>query len=385
MITLVFRVALSYIRGVKVALVHDWLTVMGGAERVLESLLELYPADLFTLVKNTKNLKKTPFEEIEIRTSFIQKLPKSEKKYRSYLPLFPLAIEQFDLGVYDLIISSSHSIAKGVLTHADQMHICYCHTPMRYAWDLYQQYLKEVRLKSGVKGMMAKCFLHYLRMWDAYSSARVNAYLANSRYVARRIKQLYNQKAEVVYPPVDLNFYSLKEEKEQYYLTISRMVPYKKMDLIVEAFAAMPDKKLVVIGDGPEEEKVKGKATKNIEILPFQEREELRKYLQNAKAFVFASIEDFGILPVEAQGCGTPVIALGKGGALETVIQNKTGIFFPDQTVSSLREAIQKFEKESFDPQTIRLHAEQFREEVFKEKFQASVRLKYEAFASSLL
>ncbi|MCP5505463.1 MAG: glycosyltransferase [Chlamydiales bacterium] len=369
----------------KVALVHDWLTAMGGAERVLESLIELYPADLFTLVKNTENLKGTPFEGLDIKTSFIQKLPKAEKKYRSYLPLFPLAIEQFDLSAYDLVISSSHSTAKGVLTHADQMHICYCHTPMRYAWDLYQQYLKEARLKSGVKGVVAKCFLHYLRMWDAHSSARVNAYLANSHYVARRIKQLYKQEAEVVYPPVDLNFYTLKEEKQDYYLTISRMVPYKKMDLIVEAFAAMPDKKLVVIGEGPEEDKIKKKAAKNIEILPYQEREELKKYLQNAKAFIFASIEDFGILPVEAQGCGTPVIALGKGGALETVAQNKTGIFFPEQTVSALLEAIQKFEKESFDPRTIRRHAEQFREEAFKEKFQASVRLKYETFASSLL
>lgn len=383
MITLVLRRALRYIKGMKVALVHDWLTAMGGAERVLETLVKLYPADLFTLVKNTKNLKGTPFEELEIKTSFIQKLPKAEKKYRSYLPLFPLAIEQFDLSAYDLVISSSHSTAKGVLTHADQMHICYCHTPMRYAWDLYQQYLKEARLKSGVKGIVAKCFLHYLRMWDAHSSARVNAYLANSQYVARRIKQLYNQQAEVIYPPVDLNFYSLKEEKEDYYLTISRMVPYKKMDLIVDAFAAMPDKKLVVIGEGPEEDKIKGKATKNIEILPFQERENLKKYLQNAKAFVFTSIEDFGILPVEAQGCGTPVIALAKGGALETVIENKTGIFFPEQTVSSLQEAVQKFEKVTFDPQAIRRHAEQFREEVFKEKFQAAVRLKYEAFSSS--
>lgn len=367
----------------KVALIHDWLTAMGGAEKVLESLIKMYPADLFTLVKNTKNLKGTPFEELEVKTSFIQKLPRAEKKYRSYLPLFPLAIEQFDLSDYDLVISSSHSTAKGVLTHADQMHICYCHTPMRYAWDLYQQYLREARLKSGLRGIMAKCFLHYLRMWDANSSARVNAYLANSHYVARRIKQLYNQNAEVVYPPVDLNFYTLEEEKEDYYLTISRMVPYKKMDLIVEAFSAMPHKKLIVIGEGPEEEKIKEKAKKNIEFLPYQEKEILKKYLQKAKGFVFASIEDFGILPVEAQGCGTPVIALGKGGALETIRENKTGIFFPEQTVASLIEGIKRFEKTTFDPQKVRTHAESFREEVFQEKFQACIREKYEAFTSS--
>jgi glycosyltransferase involved in cell wall biosynthesis len=367
----------------KTAIIHDWLTAMGGAEKVLESLIKLYPADIYTLVKDTKNLKETPFEELEIKTSFIQKLPRAEKKYRSYLPLFPIAIEQFDLSDYDLVISSSHSIAKGVLTHADQMHICYCHTPMRYAWDLYQQYLREARLKSGVRGIMAKFFLHYLRMWDAHSSARVNSYLANSHYVARRIKQLYNQEAEVVYPPVDLNFYTLDEEKDDYYLTISRMVPYKKMDLIVEAFSAMPDKKLIVIGEGPEEEKIKEKAKKNIELLPYQDKEVLKKYLQKAKGFVFASIEDFGILPVEAQGCGTPVIALGKGGALETIRENETGIFFQEQTVSSLLEGIKRFEQSSFDPKKVRAHAESFREEVFQEKFQASVRAKYEAFTSS--
>lgn len=367
----------------KLALIHDWLTAIGGAEKVLESLIKMYPADLFTLVKNTKNLQGTPFEELEVKTSFIQKLPRAEKKYRSYLPLFPLAIEQFDLSDYDLVISSSHSTAKGVLTHADQMHICYCHTPMRYAWDLYQQYLREARLKSGLRGIMAKFFLHYLRMWDTQSSARVNAYLANSQYVARRIKQLYNQDAEVIYPPVDLNFYTLDEEKEDYYLTISRMVPYKKMNLIVEAFAAMPDKKLLVIGEGPEEEKIKEKAKKNIEFLPYQDQEVLKKYLQKAKGFVFASIEDFGILPVEAQGCGTPVIALGKGGALETIRENETGVFFDDQTVPSLLEGIKKFEQTSFDPQKVRTHAESFREEVFQEKFQASIREKYEAFTSS--
>lgn len=367
----------------KVALIHDWLTAMGGAERVLESLIQMFPADLYTLVKNSKNLVGTPFENLEIKTSFIQKLPRAEKKYRSYLPLFPLAIEQFDLSDYDLVISSSHSTAKGVLTHADQMHICYCHTPMRYAWDLYQQYLREARLKSGLRGVIAKCFLHYLRMWDAHASARVNAYIANSRYVARRVKQIYNQEAEVIYPPVDLNFYTLEEDKEEYYLTISRMVPYKKMDLIVEAFAAMPEKKLIVIGEGPEEEKIKAKAKKNIEILPHQDKESLKKMMQKAKGFVFASIEDFGILPVEAQGCGTPIIALGKGGALETVRGNETGIFFPEQKVSSLMEAIKVFEKKTFDPRKIREHAESFREEVFREKFHASIRDKYEAFTAS--
>ncbi|QVL57853.1 MAG: glycosyltransferase family 4 protein [Simkaniaceae bacterium] len=364
----------------QVALVHDWLTTIGGAEKVLESLAGTFPSDLFTLVKDPKNLIGTPFESMKIKTSFIQKLPKAKKKYRSYLPLFPLAIEQFDLSSYDLVISSSHSTAKGVLTHADQMHICYCHTPMRYAWDLYQQYLRESNLKSGLKGVLAKFFLHYLRMWDAQSSGRVNAYVANSRYVARRIKKLYNQEASVIHPPVNLDYFELEENKENFYLTASRMVPYKKIDLIVEAFSLMPDKKLVVIGDGPEMEKIKKKAKINVEILGFQDDETLRSYLQKAKGFVFAALEDFGILPVEAQGCGTPVIAFGKGGALETVIENQTGLFFPEQTVVSLIDSIKTFEGKTFDPKVIRSHAETFREEVFKEKFQAFVRDKYEEF-----
>ena len=357
----------------QVALVHDWLTTMGGAEKVLEALTETLPAKLFTLVRDPKKLEGTPFEEMDVKTSFIQKLPRAKSKYRSYLPLFPIAIEQFDLSDYDLIISSSHSIAKGVLTHADQVHICYCHTPMRYAWDLYQQYLRESKLKSGFKGVLAKFFLHYLRMWDAHCSSRVDAYVANSEYVARRIQKLYEKEAKVIYPPVDVDYFSLSEEKEDFYLTASRMVPYKKIDLIVEAFGEMPDKKLVVIGDGPEMNKVKAKAKGNIEILGYQEDSVLRSYLQRAKGFVFAALEDFGILPVEAQGCGTPVIAFGKGGARETVVENETGLFFEEQSVPSLIKAIEAFEKREFDPKKIRAHAEKFRPEIFKEKFQALV------------
>ncbi len=362
----------------KVALAHDWLTVMGGAEKVLEALMEVFPADLFTLVKDVKGMKGTPFEKA--KTSFLQKLPRAKSKYRSYLPLFPLAIEQFDLSDYDLVISSSHAVAKGVLTHADQLHICYCHTPMRYAWDLYHQYLRESKLKSGVKGVLAKFFLHYLRMWDAQAASRVDAYVANSHYVARRIKKLYNEEAAVIYPPVDIDYFGFTTEKEGFYLTASRMVPYKKLDLIVEAFSQMPDKKLVVIGDGPDMEKIKSKAKKNVEILGYQSDEVLRSYLQKAKGFVFAALEDFGILPVEAQACGTPVIAFGKGGALETVIENETGLFFPEQTVPSLIEAIKIFEKKTFDPEKIRAHAETFRKERFNKEFQTFVEKKQEAF-----
>ncbi len=359
--------------GMRVALVHDWLTAVGGAEKVLEALFETFPAKLFTLVRDPKKLEGTPFKEMDVKTSFIQKLPRAKSKYRSYLPLFPMAIEQFDLSDYDLVISSSHSIAKGALTHADQLHICYCHTPMRYAWDLYQQYLKEAKLKSGLKGILAKFFLHYLRIWDAHCSSRVDAYVANSEYVAKRIQKLYGKEATVIYPPVDVEYFSLFENKEDFYLTASRMVPYKRMDLIVEAFGEMPDKKLVVIGDGPEMAKVKEKAKGNVEILGYQKNGVLRSYLQRAKGFVFAALEDFGILPVEAQGCGTPVIAFGKGGARETVLENETGLFFEKQSVSSLVKAIESFEKREFDPKKIRVHAEKFRPEIFKEKFRALV------------
>ncbi|MEM8727850.1 MAG: glycosyltransferase family 4 protein [Chlamydiota bacterium] len=367
----------------KVAVVHDWLVTLGGAEKVLESLLEIFPVDLFTLVKNPENLIGTPFESMKIQTSFIQKLPGARKKYRLYLPLFPLAVEQFDLNDYDLVISSSHSVAKGVLTHAEQLHICYCHTPMRYAWDLYQQYLRASNLKSGLKGVVAKCFLHYLRLWDGYSSTRVNAYVANSQYVASRIKKLYQKKASVIHPPVNLDDFQLEEDKEDFYLTASRMVPYKRVDLIVEAFGRMPGRRLVVIGDGPEMEKIKGKATKNIEILGFQDDRVLRGYLQKAKGFIFAALEDFGILPVEAQACGTPVIAFGKGGASETVVDNRTGLLFSEQTATSLIRAIEIFEAKVFDPKVVRMHAETFRKEVFKQKFQALVREKYEGFSGT--
>ncbi|NGX50524.1 MAG: GDP-mannose-dependent alpha-(1-6)-phosphatidylinositol monomannoside mannosyltransferase [Chlamydiae bacterium] len=368
----------------KRALVHDWLVVLGGAEKVFESLVKTFPSsDLYSLVKNPENLKGTPFEEMDIKTSFIQKLPFAKTKYRNYLPFFPLAIEQFDLADYDLIISSSHAIAKGVLTHADQLHICYCHTPMRYAWDFYQQYLRDSKLKSGVKGALAKFFLHYLRMWDTHSSARVDAFVANSEYIARRIRKLYQIEASVIYPPVDVDYFGLEKNKEEFYLTASRLVPYKKIDLIVEAFGEMPDKKLIVIGDGSEMDRVKAKAKKNVEILGYQSNEVLRRYLQKAKGFVFASLEDFGILPVEAQACGTPVIAFGRGGALETVLENKTGVFFREQTVASIMEAIEDFERREFDPELIRKHAESFREEAFQKQFKALVDEKYRTFVEA--
>lgn len=366
----------------KVALVHDWLVTLGGSEKVLEALLEVYPSKIYTLIADRSNLVGSFLENQQIQTSFIQKLPRAKKKYRSYLPFFPLAVEQFDLTEYDLVVSSSHSIAKGVLTHADQLHICYCHTPMRYAWDLYQQYLREAKLKSGIKGILAKFFLHYLRIWDAHASIRVNFYVANSCYVSRRIEQLYNQKADVIYPPVKVEEFDLCETKENYYLTASRFVPYKRIDIIVEAFQYLPNHHLVVIGDGPDMEKVKSKAGKNVEIVGHQDDLILKKMLQKARAFLFAAVEDFGILPVEAQACGTPVIAYGKGGVIETVVEGKTGLLYKDQTVASLVAAVKKFEERQneFVPLDIHNHVQPFSVARFQKQFRSLVEEKCKIF-----
>jgi glycosyltransferase involved in cell wall biosynthesis len=357
----------------KTALVHDWLVGIGGAEKVLQSLHEIFPSPIFCLLRDEKELQDSYFQNRDIHSSFIQKLPFAKSKYRFYLPFFPIAMEQFDLSGFDLVISSSHAVAKGVLTHGDQLHICYCHTPMRYAWDLYHQYLHEDNLSRGMKGVFAKLFLHYLRLWDFQSSSRVDAYVANSQFVAKRIKKIYGRESQVIYPPVDVEKFAFCPQKEDFYLTASRMVPYKKMDLIVEAFSQMPKKKLVVIGDGPDFDKIKARAKGNIEMLGYQSDVVLKEYLQKAKAFVFAALEDFGILPVEAQSCGTPVIAFGKGAVKETVIEGETGLFFLEQERQSLIQAIHFFEEKSFDPYRIRQNAEKFSQERFKREFREFV------------
>lgn len=353
----------------KIAIVHDWLVTSGGSEKVLEHMLREYPeADVFSLVDFLPEDARGFLLNKKVRTSFIQNLPFARRGYRNYLPLMPLAVEQFDLSGYDLVISNSHAVAKGAFTTSSQTHICYCCTPMRYAWDLQHQYLRESGLNGSVKGFLARSVLHYMRLWDASSASRADHYVAASRYVASKIKKTYGREAEVVYPPVDTDAFTLREEKEDFYLAASRMVPYKRMDLIVEAFAEMPDKKLVVIGDGPEMKKVRAKASRNVELLGRQPTGVLRDYLQRARALVFCAEEDFGIVALEAQACGTPVIAYGKGGSLETVVEGKTGLFFQEQAVGSLRDAVRRFEAVNggFDPREIRKHAEGFGAEKFR-------------------
>jgi glycosyltransferase involved in cell wall biosynthesis len=357
----------------KVALVHEWLTIIGGSETVLKEIATLYPdADIYTLVAKDETIKKLGLQNNKVFTSFIQKLPFAKKKYRNYLPLFPLAIEQFDLSSYDLIISSSHAVAKGVLTHSGQIHICYCHSPMRYAWDLYHQYINDQGLNKGIKGFFVKKVLHRIRQWDVISSNRVDYFISNSNYIGKRIKKIYRRDSVTIYPNVSLDDFEVCNVKEDFYFTCSRFVPYKRIDLIVKAFASMPEKKLFVMGDGPDFGKIKKMVTGNTNIifLGHQPFEVLKSYLSKAKAFVFAAEEDFGILPVEAQACGTPVIAYGKGGVKETVINNKTGVYFNEQSVLSLTNAVNYFENNFniFIPAEIAKHASSFSAQRFKKE-----------------
>jgi glycosyltransferase involved in cell wall biosynthesis len=357
----------------KVAIVHDWLVVYGGAERVLEHLIDLYPqADIYSLIDFVPETQRHFLRGKTPKTSFIQDMPGARKHYRKMLPLMPLAIEQLDLTGYDLIISSSYCVAKGVLTGPNQVHVSYCHSPMRYAWDQYQGYLREMNLVKGLKSWFARWQLHRIRTWDVRSSNSVDQFLANSGFVARRIAKFYGRDSQVVYPPVDTLLFTPQNQKEDFYLAAGRLVPYKRIDLVVDAFARMPDRKLVVIGDGPEMEKISEKATPNVTLLGYQSNTVMRDHMARAKAFVFPAEEDFGIVPVEAQACGTPVIAFGRGGALETVRgestdKRPTGLFFYEQTVESLCEAVERFEQmPPFDPQIIRAHAETFSVAAFK-------------------
>lgn len=364
----------------RVAIVHDWLVVYAGAEKVLEQLLELYPdADLFSVVDFLPEAERLFLRNKQVRTSFIQRLPLARRHYRHYLGLMPLAVEQFDLSAYDLVISSSHAVAKGVITGPDQLHVSYVHTPIRYAWDLQHQYLQSAGLNKGLAGAMVRWMLHRLRLWDARTANGIDSLVANSRYVAKRIWKTYRRRATVIYPPVQVEQFQLCESKDNYYLTASRLVPYKKVDLIVEAFGAMPDKKLIVIGDGPEFARIRAKAAANVEMLGHRPKDDLRRYMQKARAFLFAAEEDFGIAPVEAQSCGTPVIAYAKGGALETVRgldrPHPTGVFFREQSVEALVRAVREFERHAaaISSRDCHLQAQRFSAARFREQFRRHV------------
>ncbi|WP_168793512.1 glycosyltransferase family 4 protein [Paraburkholderia aromaticivorans] len=362
----------------RVAIVHDWLVAPGGAEKVLEQIIECFPdADLFSLVDFLEDRK--PLGGKPVTTSFIQRLPFARRHYRAYLPLMPLAVERLDLSGYDLIITSSHTLAKGVPVRPDQRLVSFVHSPMRFAWDRQHQSLREANLTHGPKSWAARALLHYLRRWDSHSANGVDRLIANSHFVARCVMKTYRRDAAVIPQPVDVHKFELCTRKEDFYLTVSRLVPYKRIDLIVETFNATPHRKLVVIGDGPEMAAIRAKAGPNVTILGYQPFEVLKDHLQRARAFVFAAEKDFGIVALEAQACGTPVIAFGKGGALETVVPigeaHPTGVYFAHQTVVSMLEAIDRFERQrdQITPAACRANAERFSPAVFRRAFMAEV------------
>jgi glycosyltransferase involved in cell wall biosynthesis len=357
----------------KIAIVCDWLVTYAGAERFLQELLHCFPeADLFAVIDFVAPEDRHFLHNKPVKTTFIQKLPFAKTRYRSYLPLMTLAIEQLDVSGYDLVISSSHAVAKGVITGPDQVHISYVHSPMRYAWDLQHQYLKESGLDKGIKSYLARYLLHKMRLWDQRTANGVDYFVANSEFIARRIWKTYRRKADVIYPAINTSQFTLKTQKENFYLAVSRLVPYKKMDLIVESFAAMPDKKLVVIGDGPDLAKVKRFAGPNTQILGYQSTPTIIDYMQRANALIFAAEEDFGLVPVEAQACGTPVIAFGKGGALETIRGmgelEPTGVFFAQQNMDEICAAVRTFEvnRELFSAENCSKNASRFSPDTFR-------------------
>lgn len=349
----------------KIAIVHDWLVTNAGAEKVLRAIIDIYPdADIYSLVDFLSDEDRAAVLNGKFaKTSFIQKLPFAKKHFRNYLPLFPKAIESLDVSGYDLVISSSWAVAKGVKTTKNQLHICYCHTPVRYAWDLYDEYISGL---NQPKKFFVQKTLKYIRKWDVRTLERVDCFIANSKFVAQRIHNTYNRDCVVIYPPVDTKSYALFEEKEDFYFTASRLVPYKKTKLIVEAFNEMPEKKLVVIGDGEEYSAIKEIAKNNIDVLGYQDKKSMIKYMQRASAFMYAAVEDFGIVPIEALACGTPVVALAKGGTAETIQDGINGVHFKEQTKESIIEAVKRFETMNFNYKEISKSADSFNEKRFK-------------------
>ncbi|PXW27235.1 glycosyltransferase family 4 protein [Paraburkholderia caballeronis] len=360
----------------RVAIVHDWLVTYAGSERVLEQIIRLWPdAELFSIVDFFPDEQRAVLGGKRAKTSFIQRLPRARTAFRAYLPLMPIAIEQFDLSGFDLVITSSHAVAKGVITSPNQVHVSYVHSPIRYAWDLQHQYLTQSGAVRGPKSWAARAVLHYMRIWDQRTANGVDEFIANSAFIGRRIRKIYGCDARVVYPPVDIERFEPGARRDRFYLIASRMVPYKRIPLIVEAFARMPERELVVIGDGPDFERVRALAGPNVKVLGYQPSSVLIDHMQRARAFVFAAEEDFGISVVEAQACGTPVIAYGRGGALETVIESSdprfgTGVFFDEQSVDALVDAVERFEAHApFDPEVCRLNAARFSVERFRRDF----------------
>ena len=362
----------------RVALIHEWLVHPAGSEAVLQELVRLLPeADVFCLIDGLSDRDRARLGVGHPRTTWLQRLPAVHRYYRALLPLMPQAIERLDLSAYDVVISNSHAVAKGVRPRAGAVHLCHCCSPIRYAWDLREQYLTEAGIARGPVGWLARYLLERIRRWDLATTSRVTAFVAISHFIADRIARCYDRPSTVVYPPVDTEYFTLDDgvPRGTHYLTASRLVGYKQVPAIVEAFRHLPDRQLTVIGDGPDRSRVHAAAGPNVTLLGHQPRERLREEMRRARAFVFAAEEDFGIVPVEAQACGTPVIALGRGGSLETVVGSgagRTGHFFAEATPEAIALAIREFE--SLPPvasDACRMHAEQFSVTRFRREMMA--------------
>lgn len=365
----------------RIGCVHEWLTDWGGSEDCLRLMLECYPdADLYATIDFLSPKDRARLGNRAISTTFLQRAPAVRTRFWNYLPVTALAVESHDLSAADMIVSSSHAFSKGVLTRGDQLHVSYVYSPMRYAWDLHHQYLRDYRLDRGVKSVLARYLFHRLRMWDRQTANNVDLFMAISRHVQQRIWRTYRRPSRVIYPPVRTGQFTVQEAKEDHYVTVSRLVSYKRIDIMLEAFRSMPSRKLIVIGDGPEMPALKAKCPPNVTLMGWQPDEVVGQQLRAARAFIFAAHEDFGISPVEAQACGTPVIAYGAGGSLETVrdLQRSTrptGLLFAQQTAASLAQAVEFFDGAGpvFDPHVCREWAEQFSEARFKREFRTCV------------
>lgn len=345
----------------KIAIVCDWLTNMGGAEKVILSLHKLFPkAPIYTTLYDKHRVQ--GFEDAEIYTSFLQMIPYSQKKHPLFLNLMPLAVESFNLNDYDIVISSSHSVAKGIITKPETLHICYCHTPMRYAWEPWEL---EYRLKGFPQFLhnSIKRRIHKLRMWDRLCADRVDHFVVNSSYIAERVRKYYRKTSTVIHPPIDTKGFKVGEPSD-YFLMVGRMISYKRFDLVIEAFNKLK-KPLTIVGSGPDEAKLKKLAKENVTFLGRVDDAKLKKLYSECQALIFPQLEDFGITPVECMASGRPVIAYEHGGAQDTVIEGTTGLFFPEQTVKSLTLAVRDFEDMKWDSKAIRQHAEKFSESRF--------------------
>lgn len=370
----------------QVRYVHEWLTEWGGSEDVTRAMLAAVPGTaLHATIDFLSDASRAKFGGVPIRTTFLQRAPWARTRFWNYLPVTPLAVETHDLRGADVIVSSSHAFAKGVLTTAEQLHVSYVHSPMRYAWDLHHEYLADYRLDRGAKGLLARYMFHRLRQWDRQTANNVDLFLANSRHVQRRIWRTYRRVAQVLYPPVAVGRFAWQPAKGDHYVTVSRLVSYKRIDLLLAAFRAMPRRKLVVVGDGPEMPRLRAMCPPNVQLMGFQSDAVVQEQMGSARAFLFAAHEDFGISPVEAQACGTPVIAYGVGGSRETVRDLRseprpTGLLFDEQTPASLQAAVEAFDGAAIDPRDCRAWAEGFDEPLFRQRFRGLLERAWDAW-----